>query len=118
MTITFFKQSTKSTRYYTMHDRQGNLFSPYTFTSIWGTVLQSGREKVFAFDSRQEMERKLHLLIKKRIESGYKVLYSFSRGSLYTEIFESIREYDDFSKRYTAPAPEATVLSQGAPTKI
>ena len=92
MTITFYKQSSSSTRYYTMHDRQGNLFSPYTFTSVWGTVLQSGREKVFTFDSRQEMDKKLCFLIKKRIESGYKVLYSFSRGSVYTKIFESIRD--------------------------
>ncbi len=92
MTITFYKQSAVSTRYYTMHDRQGHLFSPYTFTSVWGTVLQSGREKVFVFNSRKEMDKKLRFLIKKRIESGYKVLYSFSRGSTYTEIFESIRD--------------------------
>lgn len=92
MTITFSKQSSASTRYYTMHDRQGNLFSPYTFTSVWGTVLQSGREKVFSFDSRQEMDRKLRFLIKKRMESGYKVLYSFSRGDEYTKIFDSIRD--------------------------
>lgn len=92
MTITFYRQLTVSTRYYTIHDRQGHLFSPYTFTSIWGTVLQSGRERVFAFNSRKEMDKKLRFLIKKRIESGYKVLYSFSRGSTYTEIFESIRD--------------------------
>ncbi len=92
MTITFYKQTAASTRYYTMHDRQGDLFSPYTFTSVWGTVLQSGREKVFVFDSRKEMDRKLRFLIKKRIESGYKVLYSFFRGSTYTEIFESIKD--------------------------
>ena len=91
MTITFYKQSAVSTRYYTIHDRQGHLFSPYTFTSVWGTVLHSGREKVFVFNSRKEMDKKLRFLIKKRIESGYKVLYSFSRGSTYTEIFESIR---------------------------
>lgn len=91
MTITFYKKSTTITRYYTMHDRQGHLFSPYTFTAVWGTVLQSGREKVFTFDSRQEMEKKLRFLIKKRISSGYKVLYSFSRNDAYTEIFNSIR---------------------------
>ena len=92
MTITFFKQSSAPTRYYTLHDRQGHLFSPYTFTSVWGTVLQSGREKVFVFNSRQEMDKKLRFLIKKRSKSGYKVLYSFSRGSMYTEIFESLRD--------------------------
>lgn len=93
MTITFYKQSPVSTRYYTMHDRQGHLFSPYTFTSVWGTVLQSGREKVFVFDSRQEMDKKLRFLIKKRSKSGYRVLYSFSRGDEYTEIFDSIRDF-------------------------
>ena len=90
MTITFYKQSAGSVRYYTMHDRQGHLFSPYTFTSVWGTVLQSGREKVFVFNSRQEMDKKLRFLIKKRSKSGYKVLYSFSRGNEYAEIFNSI----------------------------
>jgi len=90
MTITFYKQSETCTRYYTMHDRQGNLFSPYTFTSVWGTVLQSGREKVFTFDNRLEMENKMRFLMKKRIASGYKVLYSFSRKSMYTNIFNSI----------------------------
>jgi len=91
MTITFYKQSSAITRYYTMHDRQGHFFSPYTFTAVWGTVLQSGREKVFAFDSRCEMEKKLRFLMNKRIASGYKVLYSFSRNDIYTEIFNSIK---------------------------
>ena len=75
-----------------MHDRQGNLFSPYTFTSVWGTVLQSGREKVFTFDTRREMEKKMRFLMKKRIVTGYKVLYSFSRKSMYTDIFNSIMD--------------------------
>ena len=92
MTITFFKQTSTSSRYYTMHDRQGNLFSPYTFTSVWGTVLQSGREKVFTFESHREMEKKLRFLMKKRISSGYKVLYSFSRNAEFTEIFNSIKD--------------------------
>lgn len=90
MTITFYRQTAKSSLYYTMHDRQGNLFSPYTFTSVWGTVLKSGREKVFTFDSRAEMEKKLRFLLKKRIASGYKVLYSYSRNAAYTEMFNTL----------------------------
>ena len=92
MTITFYKQTSTSSLYYTMHDRQVHLFSPYTFTSVWGTVMESGREKVFTFDSRQDMEKKLRFLMKKRISSGYKVLYSFSRNDVYTEIFNSIKD--------------------------
>jgi len=92
MTITFYKKTGSNSRYYTMHDRQGNLFSTYTFTSIWGTVLESGREKVYAFESSAEMEKKLRLLMKKRIASGYKILYSFSRKGVYTEIFNSIMD--------------------------
>jgi predicted DNA-binding WGR domain protein len=90
MTITFYKKTDTNSRYYTMHDRQGNLFSRYTFTAVWGTVLQSGREKVFTFDRQQDMEKKLRFLMKKRIKSGYKVLYSFSRKEIYTDIFNSI----------------------------
>ncbi len=92
MTITFYKQQSGSTRYYTMHDRQGNLFSTYTFTSVWGRVLESGREKVYTFDTREEMDKKLRLLMKKRISSGYRVLYSFSRSRKYKKIFESAGE--------------------------
>lgn len=92
MTITFYKQSNSRTRYYTMHDRQGHFFSQYTFTSVWGTVLESGREKVYTFDSRQEMEKKMRFLMRKRILSGYKVLYSFSRNNVYTKIFNSIAD--------------------------
>ena len=89
MTITFSKQSKTQSRYYTIHDRQGNLFSSYTFTCVWGTVLESGRAKVYTFDSRGEMEKKMRFLMKKRISSGYKILYSYSHDSVYTEIFNS-----------------------------
>jgi len=90
MTITFYKKTGSNSRYYTMHDRQGNLFSTYTFTAVWGTVLESGREKVYTFESSGDMEKKLRWLMKKRIASGYKILYSFSRKGIYTEIFNSI----------------------------
>jgi predicted DNA-binding WGR domain protein len=92
MTITFYKKTGSNSRYYTMHDRQGNLFSAYTFTSVWGTVLESGREKVYTFESSADMEKKLRLLMKKRIVSGYKILYSFSRKDVYTKIFNSIMD--------------------------
>jgi len=92
MTITFYKQSKTSLMYYTMHDRQGNLFTPYTFTSVWGSVIESGRQRVFTFNSREEMNKKLRFLMGKRIKSGYKVLYSFSRNKTYTEIFDYIKD--------------------------
>jgi len=92
MTITFYKQQSGFTRYYTMHDRQGSLFSPYTFTAVWGRVLERGREKVYTFDSRETMDKKLRELMRKRISSGYRVLYSFSRSSEYKEIFKTAVE--------------------------
>ncbi len=92
MTITFYKHQSGFSRYYTMHDRQGNLFSQYTFTSVWGRVLESGREKVYTFKSREEMDKKLRFLMKKRISTGYRVLYSFSRSKEYKEIFDSAKE--------------------------
>lgn len=92
MTITFYKKTKTGSRYYTMHDRQGNLFTPYTFTSVWGNVIESGRQRVFTFNSRDEMNRKLRFLMGKRIKSGYKVLYSFSRNNTYTEIFNYIKD--------------------------
>lgn len=66
-------------RYYTIHDRQGNLFSPHVLTCRWGLALNAGREKEYTFSSEQEKDKKVRELMKKRFRSQYKVLYGFSR---------------------------------------
>jgi hypothetical protein len=86
--ITFYKNKPDGRmRYYTIHDRQNILFARYYFTTISGIELNVGREKLYTFKTRKEMDTKLRYLFKKRINTGYKVLYSFSRKSKYKEFF-------------------------------
>jgi len=80
MMITFFKIDARGLiHYYSISNRQGHLFSPYTFTASWGVALSAGREKQFVFDSQDELDRKLRDLIASRIRHGYRVLYSYFR---------------------------------------
>ncbi len=67
------------TRYYTLHDRQGNLFSPYSLSILWGNAPGAGREREYVFTSGKDKERMIRTRIRKRLRSGYHHLYSFSR---------------------------------------
>ena len=87
MIITFYKFNGKTNRYYTIHDRQGDLFSTFTFTAVWGIEMYGGRKKIYVFDNRADMEKKIRRIFSERIRKGYKVLYSFARN---TEIKEMI----------------------------
>ncbi len=90
MIITFFKFNGKVNRYYTIHDRQGDLFSTFSFTAVWGVEMYSGREKVYVFGSREQMEQKIRIIFKDRIQRGYEVLYSFARNRDARKLFEQI----------------------------
>lgn len=78
--------------YYSINDRQGHLFSSYTFTVNWGPVLTAGREKVHVFESRREMDQKLQELIQSRITDGYRVLYSYFRNREYEHLRPALRK--------------------------
>lgn len=91
MIITFFKEDAKGHFwYYSVHDRQGNLFADFAFTIIWGREPNAGREKVYLYDSRREMERALRLIIRKKISQGYKVLYRFARKDHFVSILNEL----------------------------
>ena len=77
--------------YYTIHDRQTGLFDLYTLTTLWGPSPDGGREKIYSFSAKEEMERKLRDLVRRRIRSGYTVLYSYSREERYRQV---LRQYD------------------------
>lgn len=89
MIITFYKFNGKANRYYTIHDRQGDLFSTFTFTAVWGVELYGGREKRYVFEDRAHMEKKIRRIFKERIKKGYKVLYSFARRSDAKELIDN-----------------------------
>ncbi len=90
MIITFYKFDGVVNRYYTIHDRQGDLFSTYSFTALWGIEMHKGREKVYVFESREPMERKIRAIFRDRMRKGYSVLYSFARKRAEKELLQKI----------------------------
>ncbi|MBN2444471.1 MAG: WGR domain-containing protein [Spirochaetales bacterium] len=78
--------------YYYIHNYQGHLFSPHTFTVIWGKNRKKGREKSFTFDSAKVMQKKMRSLFQKKIEEGYKLLYSYPQKNQYNEMFTGIKK--------------------------
>jgi predicted DNA-binding WGR domain protein len=66
--------------YYTLHDRQGHLFSEYSFTVSWGRNLSASREKVYQFANQAEMDAKIRDILRTKLAHGYKVLYSYLRS--------------------------------------
>lgn len=82
MLITLYKTNEAgAVSYYSLHDRQGNLFSPNSFTVHWGRELDRGRDYLYSFETRQEMDLRIQNLIRDKIRGGYKVLYSYFRGN-------------------------------------
>jgi predicted DNA-binding WGR domain protein len=80
MMITLYRtDSSGASHYYTLHDRQGHLFSRYSFTVSWGRNLSAAREKLYQFDSQAEMDAKIRNILRGKIVQGYKVLYTYPR---------------------------------------
>lgn len=66
--------------YFSMHNRQGNLFSPYTVTLVSGDSLRRGKERHLAFDSQRDLDERVRTLIQNHLSRGYRVLYSYFRA--------------------------------------
>ena len=82
--ITLYKTDRQGRiRYYSLNDRQTHLFASHTITVNWGSALSSGRERVYILDSRSEMDQKLQELVQRKVNRGYRVLYSFFRNREY-----------------------------------
>lgn len=77
--------------YYSINDRQGHLFSAHSFTVNWGPALTVGREKVYTFERRSDMDQKLQELLRERIRSGYRVLYTYFRDHEYDHLRPTLR---------------------------
>ena len=93
MMITLYKTDRRGRiHYYSLDDWQGHLFADFSFTVNWGTTLTSGREKVYIFDGRREMDEKLQHLIGDRVSSGYRVLYSYFRNHEYRYLKPALKK--------------------------
>lgn len=94
MMITLYRADSKGgTHYYTLHDRQGHLFSPFTFTVAWGRKLSIAREKSYQFDTRPEMDEKIRNLLQGKFKAGYRVLYSYFRPRELPDLRPVLRKY-------------------------
>ncbi|MDC7228117.1 MAG: hypothetical protein PQJ61_15240 [Spirochaetales bacterium] len=91
MMITFYKaKHDGSLRYYSVNDRQSHLFSKYSFSVIYGIDQGAGRERVFTFRTRREMDAKLREIFNERVQKGYKVLYSYAKKPKYKTMFKEV----------------------------
>ena len=75
-----------SSYYYTLDDRQQNLFNPYSLTVSWGKHAEGGRQKTYIFETLDAKNRMIRSLLSKKLRT-YKVLYSF-----FKEMQEKVRE--------------------------
>jgi predicted DNA-binding WGR domain protein len=91
MMITFYKAGSRGTYYYSVHDRQGNLFTPYSFTVVWGRGSSSGKEKVHSFASQEAMDKRLQSLVRRKIDQGYTLLYSYIREDNHRDLARTLR---------------------------
>lgn len=89
MIVTLFKTADNgSLLYYSIHDRQSGLSHPYSLTVTWSRGAGRGREKFYLFDNLEEKDRMIRTLLAKRTRDGYRLLYSFSRDSVWKEAAE------------------------------
>lgn len=71
--------------YYTVHDRQASLTSPYALTLAWRTGNGREREKLHPFESLAEMDKMIKSVLAKRFKAGYRLLYSWSRDARWSD---------------------------------
>lgn len=71
--------------YYTIHDRQQSLTSPYALTTLFRSGGGREREKHYDFENLAAMDAMIRSLLSRRIRDGYRLLYSWSRDANWTE---------------------------------
>jgi len=80
MIVTLYRTDPDGTiRYYSLHDRQPLLTHRYALTAAWRAGEGRERERVYGFDTRADMDRKVRELFGRRTRDGYVLLYSFMR---------------------------------------
>jgi hypothetical protein len=83
MIITLYRPGKDGkTHYYTIHDRQPVLDSPYALCASWRVGLGKERERLHRFQTLRDRDRTIRRLMAARIADGYKLLYTFTRSGL------------------------------------
>ena len=65
-----------SSYYYSLDDRQQNLFNPFTLTVSWGKHPEGGCRKQYTFKTLAEKNEFVRKLLVQKLRT-YKVLYSY-----------------------------------------
>ncbi len=68
--------------YYTVHDRQPVLDSPYAICASWRVGLGKERERLHRFETLLGRDKAIRRLIALRVRDGYKILYTFARAGM------------------------------------
>jgi hypothetical protein len=103
MIITLYKVGKDGkTHYYTVHDRQPVLDSPYAICASWRVGLGKEREKLHRFQTLLDRDKMIRRLISLRVRDSYKILYTFTRSGV------SVGQDPAIST--SGPAPEALSL--------
>jgi hypothetical protein len=83
MIITLYKAGKDGkTYYYTVHDRQPLLDSPYALCASWRVGLGKERERLHRFETLLDRDKAIRRLIATRVNDGYKILYTFTRAGV------------------------------------
>lgn len=82
MIITLYKAGADGRNlYYTIHDRQQALDAPYALCSSFRVGMGRERERLHRFDRLADRDRMIRALMARRLRAGYRLLYTFNRGS-------------------------------------
>lgn len=98
--------------YYTLDDRQQNLFNPHSLTVSWGKHPEGGRKKHYTFATLAEKNHMVRKLLGSKLKT-YKVLYSYFKEKqevMRGESAVSASEIHRFS-------PEASARPDSAPSR-
>lgn len=75
--------------YYTLDDRQGQLFDRYSLTVRWGRSPESGRQKNYVFATVAEKNAMIRRLMDKKLKT-HKVLYSWFKEQQEEQSFNAL----------------------------
>ena len=108
--VTLFRTDSRGARrYYTLHDRQAILFSIHAFTAVSSTGDGPSRERLYAYESLEEMNSAFSTLVRRKLRGGYRVLYAYAKPGKRPAVF-NVLGYETEAQRTDAPVSESGFL--------
>lgn len=99
MFITLYAESRNGRlKYYTIHDRQPTLDSPFVLTTAWRNENARERERQYVFENARQMSEKLRELFRRTTRRGYRLLYRYDREDpgRFGRARDSIEELEEY----------------------